>query len=70
MRESNRNAIYFALEDAAASDDPKVQLDLAVQWIEYYWRRTSAGAIRETPPHLEKQIRRPKPEPVLIPGEQ
>lgn len=69
MRESNKTAIFHALEDLSNSDDPKLQLELAVQWIDYYWQRTSAGYIRETPPHASKMIRRDKPAPVLIPGE-
>ena len=69
MRESNKTAIFHALEDLSNSDDPRVQLQLAVEWIDWFRQRTSAGFIRETPPHIEKVVRRPKPDPVLIPGE-
>jgi hypothetical protein len=68
---SNTTAILHCLEDLSNSDDPIVQRDLAIQWIDYYWQHTSAGYIRETPPHLTTvKKRRPKPDPLLIPGEQ
>lgn len=68
MPHSNKTAILHALEDAAGTD-PSAQLDLAVEWVEFYWQRTSAGMIRETPPHLTRIVKRQPPEPVLIPGE-
>jgi hypothetical protein len=70
MLEANRRAIIHAIEDVTNSDDLEVKFALAVEWIDWYRQRTSAGYIRETPPHMAKQIvRRPKPDPVLIPGE-
>ncbi len=68
MPHSNSTAIRHALEDAAG-DDPAEQLSLAVEWVEYYWQKCSAGMIRETPPHLTRIVKRRPPEPVLIPGE-
>ncbi len=65
---SNRTAILYALEDAAGAD-PAEQLQLAAEWIEFYWQKCSAGMIRETPPHLTRIVKRRPPEPVLIPGE-
>ena len=68
MRESNRRAIFQALEDVSCSDDPKLQLDLAVEWIDWFRQHGSAGFIRETPPHVAKPAK-PRPEAVLIKGE-
>lgn len=70
MPHSNRAAILHALEDAVGSAEPADQLNLAVEWIEFYWQKCSAGAIRETPPHLTRIVKRQPPDPVLIPGEQ
>lgn len=70
MRENNKRAIREALEDISNSRDDDVLLEMAIDWISSFWQATSAGYIRETPPHLTRITRRPKPEPVLIPGEQ
>jgi hypothetical protein len=70
MLEANRRAIIHAIEDVTNSDDLEVKFALAVEWIDWYRQRTSAGYIREAPPHTVKVVKREKPEPILVPGEQ
>jgi hypothetical protein len=70
MLEANRRAIIHAIEDVTNSDDLEVKFALAVEWIDWYRQKTSAGFIREIPPHAVKIVKREKPEPILVPGEQ